>query len=180
MQECAKLHWHEADNSCISLRSRLHPSPPSAVPGSVGVAHKSPPGQTDWGQNEWDELKQLLVHPPPLCITLSHAMEEDQSGSRFELLDSAPPWDGGESSRSPAKGGNEWCIQGQQGKRSPNVQTFSFFLSLFLLTFSTSYFQLTVSAACVYLTESFLSVLSLFTFSQVRRVKAFTHRGRDD
>lgn len=173
---------------CISLWSRLHPSPPSAVPGSVGVAHNSPPGQTDWGQNEWDELKQLLVPPPPslpLYNTLSHAKEEDQPGSRFELLDSAPPFSCETEGSRLAHLRKEVTNGAFKDSRERGALMYRhfpgvFFQSVFLLTFSTSYFQLTVSAACVYLTESFLSVLSLFTFSRVRRVKAFTRRGRDD
>lgn len=173
---------------CISLWSRLHPSPPSAVPGSVGVAHNSPPGQTDWGQNEWDELKQLLVPPPPPSLCITHCLMPRKRTNRAADLNcwTPPPLFSCETEGSRLAHLRKEVTNGafkdsrERGalmyRHFPGV----FFQSVFLLTFSTSYFQLTVSAACVYLTESFLSVLSLFTFSRARRVKAFTRRGRDD
>lgn len=103
--------------------------------------------------------------PPPLCITRS-LMPRKRTERAADLICWTLPLFSCEKTRrrGPAsprhhtcEGGNEWCIQGQLGKRRDLLCTdifpflsfvLSFFLLLFLLTFSTSYFQLTVSCQC--------------------------------
>lgn len=115
----------------------LHPSPPSAVPGGVGVAHNSPPGQTDWGQNERDELKRpLMSSAPPLSVwhTLS-CQGKGPTGQQIWTAGLCPcspgRWlYGGESSPPeiwPAKEVTDGAFK-DSGERGETyyVQTFSF------------------------------------------------------
>ena len=114
----------------------LHPSPPSAVPGSVGVARNSPAGQTDWGQNEWDELKHLLMslHLPPSLWNALSCQGKVPTGPQVwtdGLCPRSPGrrLDGGESSLPDVMSGA--FKDSEERGETYYVQTFSFLVLFF-------------------------------------------------